>query len=146
MWYKLYLCRFYISLNCRKTSVASSLININYHPLPAVSTCWLHKQNSYQSSRKLRRTYQQSAGIITIFFLWRWQKELSCQQYQQTSSYKNVLDTILDKLCWNYFFYYVIIGVVTFVLSKQGTELVSKSAIENGRILLPILKFEYDFV
>ena len=145
MWYKLYLCRFYISLNCRKPSLASSLINIII-PSPAVSTCWLHKQSSYQSSRKLRRTYQQSAGIITLFFLWRWQKEMSCQQYQQTSSYKNVLDTILDKLCCNYFFYYVIIGVVTFVLSKQGTELVSKSAIENGRILLPILKFEYDFV
>ena len=62
--------------------------------------------------------YQQSAGIITILFLWRWQKELSCQLYQQTSSYKNVFDTILDKLCWNYFFHYIVIGVVTFVLSK----------------------------
>ena len=34
---------------------------------PAISTCWLHKQNSYQSPRELNRTYQQSAGVITKF-------------------------------------------------------------------------------
>jgi hypothetical protein len=34
---------------------------------PAISTCWLHKQNSYQSSRKLSWTYQQWAGVITKF-------------------------------------------------------------------------------
>ena len=35
--------------------------------LPAISTCWLYKQNSYQSSRELSMTYQQSAGVITKF-------------------------------------------------------------------------------
>ena len=34
---------------------------------PAISTCWLHKKNSYQSPRQLSRTYQQSAGVITKF-------------------------------------------------------------------------------
>ena len=34
---------------------------------PAISTCWLHKQNSYQSSRELSWTYQQWAGVITKF-------------------------------------------------------------------------------
>ena len=43
---------------------------------------------------------------------------MSYQQYQQTSSYKIVLETILDNLSWEYIFFYVIIKVVTFVLSK----------------------------
>ena len=34
---------------------------------PAISTCWLPKQNSCQSSCELRRTYQQSVGVITKF-------------------------------------------------------------------------------
>ena len=34
---------------------------------PAISTCWLHKQNSYQSSCELSWTYQQWAGVITKF-------------------------------------------------------------------------------
>jgi hypothetical protein len=34
---------------------------------PAISTCWLHKQNSYKSSRELSWTYQQWAGVITKF-------------------------------------------------------------------------------
>ena len=34
---------------------------------PAISTCWLHKQNSYQSSREMNWTYQQWAGVITKF-------------------------------------------------------------------------------
>jgi hypothetical protein len=34
---------------------------------PAISTCWLHKHNSYQSSRELSWTYQQWAGVITKF-------------------------------------------------------------------------------
>jgi hypothetical protein len=29
------------------------------------ATCWLHKQNSYQSSRGMSWTYQQWAGVIT---------------------------------------------------------------------------------
>jgi hypothetical protein len=48
-------------------------VSINSHPdniylssfPPAISTCWLHKQNSYQSSRKLSWTYQQWARVIT---------------------------------------------------------------------------------
>jgi hypothetical protein len=47
--------------------------SINSHPdniylsssPPAISTYWLHTQKSYQSSRELSRTYQQSAGAIT---------------------------------------------------------------------------------
>jgi hypothetical protein len=35
---------------------------------PAIFTCWLHKQNSYQSSRELSWTYQQWAGVITKFY------------------------------------------------------------------------------
>ena len=50
-------------------------VSINSHPdniylssfPPAISTCWLHKQNLYQSSHELSRTYQQSAGVITKF-------------------------------------------------------------------------------
>ena len=34
---------------------------------PVISTCWLRKQNSYQSPREQSRTYQQSAGVITKF-------------------------------------------------------------------------------
>jgi hypothetical protein len=48
-------------------------VSINSHPdniylssfPPAISTCWLHKQNSYQSSRELSWTYQQWARVIT---------------------------------------------------------------------------------
>ena len=46
-------------------------VSINSHPdniylssfPPAISTYWLHKQKSYQSSRELSRVYQQSAGV-----------------------------------------------------------------------------------
>jgi hypothetical protein len=48
-------------------------VSINSHPdniylssfPPVVSTCWLHQQNSYQSSCELSWTYQQWAGVIT---------------------------------------------------------------------------------
>ena len=48
-------------------------VSINSHPdniylssFPtAISTCWLHKQSSYQRSRELSWTYQQWAGVIT---------------------------------------------------------------------------------
>jgi hypothetical protein len=40
--------------------------DLSFFP-PAISTCWLHKQNSYQSSRELNWTYQQWAGVITKF-------------------------------------------------------------------------------
>jgi hypothetical protein len=66
---------------------------------PAISTCWLHKQNSYQSSRELSWTYQQWAGVITK--LSQYLNDNSCEdgksKYQQISSYKNVPDTIYDS-------------------------------------------------
>ena len=57
-----------LSLTIYHIALASSCNNpiLSSFP-PAISTCWLHKQNSYQSSCELSWTYQQWAGVITKF-------------------------------------------------------------------------------
>ena len=47
-------------------SLKYSILILSSFP-PAIPTCQLHKQNSYQSSRELSWTYQQWAGVITKF-------------------------------------------------------------------------------
>ena len=75
------VCDSFVSLTRQQTSYSGSAgwyfryqsihiqIAYTYHPsLPLyLSTCWFHKQNSYQSSRELSWTYQQWAGVITKF-------------------------------------------------------------------------------
>jgi hypothetical protein len=70
---------------------------------PAISTCWLHKQNSYQSSRELSRTYQQSAGVITKFFLL---KQQNPQKLIQTIVMTSELFNYSYKVMWPYIYIY----------------------------------------
>ena len=60
-WWILSLAIYHIAL----ASSCNNPILSSFHP--AISTCWLHKQNSYQSSCELSWTYQQWAGVITKF-------------------------------------------------------------------------------
>ena len=57
------------ALACGISARNDSTVSLVYHPslLLLLPTCWLHKQNSYQSSSELSRTYQLSAGVITKF-------------------------------------------------------------------------------
>ena len=95
---------------------------------PTISTnCWLHKQNLHQCSCEHQqsawviikfsqhlndnsceddKSKQNSSTPLVgskhfiFFYINQISKLLSCQQYHQTSSsYENVLDTILDNFC-----------------------------------------------
>jgi hypothetical protein len=51
---------------------------------------------------KVNKIHQHHLLVNISFFKLKSNWELSCQQGQEKSSYKNVLYTILDNLCWDY--------------------------------------------
>jgi hypothetical protein len=89
----------------------------------------LHVSQAYTkymlSGCELIDTENISLPSQTMTFVGEWAKRtshelhiLSSRLYRQTSSYKNVLYTILDNLCWDVIIFYVIRKVVTFMFSK----------------------------
>jgi hypothetical protein len=56
--------QYVMNTTMRQQDMSPHIMALSSFP-PAISTCWLHKQNSYQSSRELSWTCQQWAGVIT---------------------------------------------------------------------------------